>query len=95
MFTGCRKKVIYRELSLLVFFGSICFASLCYAAKLSGLPSLHQLQRDATRVERRLRPYMPSSGTDRTPTYSAFRLYLQVKQKKEECNVKLEIDDWR
>ncbi|EYC41351.1 hypothetical protein Y032_0572g138 [Ancylostoma ceylanicum] len=60
---------------------------------LSGRPCLHQLQRDATRVERRLRPNTPSAGAGRTPSNSGVRLYLHV-QKKEACNMKLEINDW-
>ncbi|EYC30774.1 hypothetical protein Y032_0004g1764 [Ancylostoma ceylanicum] len=67
----------------------------CYTAKLSGRPSLHQLQRDATRVETKLRPNMASAGAGRTFTYAAVRLYLQVQYKKERCDMKLEIDDWR
>ncbi|EYB84619.1 hypothetical protein Y032_0313g2189 [Ancylostoma ceylanicum] len=50
---------------------------------------------DATRVERGPRPNMPSAGADRTPTYSAVRVYLQSPKKKEACNMKLEIDNWR
>ncbi|EYC22733.1 hypothetical protein Y032_0016g2919 [Ancylostoma ceylanicum] len=61
---------------------------------LSGRPSLHQLQRDAIRVERRLQPNTPSAGAGRTPTYSAVRLYLQVQKKKEACNRKVKTDDW-
>ncbi|EYB86590.1 hypothetical protein Y032_0276g1087 [Ancylostoma ceylanicum] len=67
--------------------------SLCYASKLSGRPSLHQLPtHDATRVERRLRPNTLSAGAVRMPTYSAVRLHLQVHKKKEGCNIKMETD---
>ncbi|EYC01240.1 hypothetical protein Y032_0109g88 [Ancylostoma ceylanicum] len=67
---------------------------LCYATKLTGRPFLHQLQRDPTRVERRLPPNTPSADAGVVGPHIRQLAFIS-KCKKEEGSLQHESGDRR